>query len=102
MKKWENFIGAELGEFGYTCGMIELSKCPAVESRPGKLSGAWVFRGTRVPVEALLANLSAGATVDEFLDWFEGVSREQVTGFLDFLAHETRASLRLEAEAASA
>ena len=81
--------------------MIDLLKCPAVESRPGKLSGAWVFRGTRVPVEALFSNLSAGATVDEFLDWFEGVSREQVVEFLDFLGSETRA-VSLRPEAASA
>ena len=82
--------------------MIDLSKCPIVESRPGKLSGAWVFRGTRVPVEALLSNLSSGATVDEFVDWFEGVSREQVVEFLDFLARETRPVVRSPAEAVSA
>ena len=71
--------------------MIDFSKCPAVESRPGKLGGAWVFRGTRVPVDALLANLRAGATVDECLDWFEGITRQQVAEVLDFLARETRA-----------
>jgi uncharacterized protein (DUF433 family) len=82
--------------------MIDLSKCPVVESRAGKLSGAWVFHGTRVPVEALLLNLSSGATVDEFVDWFEGVSREQVVEFLDFLARESRAAARSPVEAVSA
>jgi uncharacterized protein (DUF433 family) len=52
--------------------------CEAVERHPDVLSGAWVFQGTRVPVAALFENLRDGATVDEFLEWFEGVSREQV------------------------
>jgi uncharacterized protein (DUF433 family) len=50
----------------------------AVERDPGKVSGAWVFRGTRVPVVALFENLRDGATVDEFLEWFPGVNRVQV------------------------
>ena len=49
-----------------------------VEQDPQKVSGAWVFRGTRVPVSALFENLRDGATVDEFLEWFPGVTREQV------------------------
>ena len=48
-----------------------------------RLSGAWVFKGTRVPVKALFENLEAGATLDEFLEWFEGVSREQAVVVLD-------------------
>ena len=48
------------------------------------MSGAWVFKGTRLPVRALFENLESGATVDEFLAWYEGVSREQV---LDVLHH---------------
>ncbi len=58
--------------------MIEWTTCAAVDRHPQKLSGAWVFRGTRVPVSALFSNLEGGATVDEFLEWFPGVSREQV------------------------
>jgi len=54
-----------------------------VEHDPGKLSGAWVFRGTRVPVTALFENLEDGATVDEFLSWFPGVPREQIEAVLD-------------------
>lgn len=71
--------------------MIDWSKCAAVESRPGKLGGKWVFKASRVPVEMLFANLSAGATVDEFLDWFEGITREQVAEVLEFVAKESQA-----------
>ena len=58
--------------------MIDWRTCPTVERSPGKVSGAWVFRGTRVPVRALFENLEDGATVDDFLEWFPGVTREQV------------------------
>jgi uncharacterized protein (DUF433 family) len=63
--------------------MIDWSQCTAVERIPGKVSGAWLFRGSRVPVKALFENLEAGATVDEFLEWFEGVSRDQVEAVLE-------------------
>jgi uncharacterized protein (DUF433 family) len=56
----------------------------AVESHPDILSGAWVFRGTRVPVAALFENLRDGATVDQFLDWFPGVQRADVEAVLDY------------------
>jgi uncharacterized protein (DUF433 family) len=55
----------------------------AVESLPGKVSGALVFRGTRVPVAALFENLRDGATVDQFLEWFPGVQREDVEAVLN-------------------
>jgi uncharacterized protein (DUF433 family) len=57
--------------------MLDWSQCPAVERSPDRVSGAWVFRGTRVPVAALFENLESGARVEEFLEWFPGVSREQ-------------------------
>ena len=63
--------------------MIDWTTCAAVERHPDRVSGAWVFRGTRVPVSALFSNLEGGATVDEFLEWFPGVSREQVTMALE-------------------
>lgn len=63
--------------------MFDWSLCPAVERTPDKLGGAWRFRGTRVPVSALFANLEGGATVDEFLEWFPGVTREQVNTVLE-------------------
>ena len=56
----------------------------AVESHHDKLSGAWVFRGTRVPVAALFENLRDGATVDQFLEWFPGVQRADVKAVLDY------------------
>jgi len=55
----------------------------AVERDPNKVSGAWVFRGTRVPLSALFENLRDGATVDEFLEWFPGVKRRQVEAVLN-------------------
>ena len=64
--------------------MLDRSQCPAVERIPGKVGGAWLFRGTRVPVRALFENLEGGARVDNFLDWFEGVTRDQVLTVLDF------------------
>lgn len=63
--------------------MLNWSQCPAVERHPEKVSGAWVFRGTRVPVRALFENLEAGARVDEFLEWFPGVARDQVEAVLE-------------------
>ena len=63
--------------------MLDWNECPAVERDPQRVSGAWVFRGTRVPVRALFENLEGGATVAEFLKWFEGVSREQVEAVLE-------------------
>ena len=63
--------------------MTNWETCSAVESVPGRLSGAWVFTGTRVPVSALFGNLAAGATVKDFLDWFPGVEEWQVTAVLE-------------------
>ena len=65
--------------------MTNWEKCSAVERDPNKLSGAWVFRGTRVPVSALFENLKDGATVEQFLEWFPGVEDGDVEAVL---AHE--------------
>lgn len=56
----------------------------AVEREPDKVSGAWVFRGTRVPVSALFENLRDGATIAEFLEWFPGVERAQIEAVLNY------------------
>lgn len=56
----------------------------AIERQPDKVSGAWVFRGTRVPVAALFENLKDGASINEFLEWFPGVTRAQVEALLDY------------------
>jgi uncharacterized protein (DUF433 family) len=63
--------------------MLDWSVCAGVERNPGKVSGAWLFAGTRVPVSALFENLEGGATIEEFLEWFPGVTREQVNAVLD-------------------
>jgi len=62
--------------------MLDWRQCAAVERSPGKVSGAWVFKGTRVPVKALFENLEGGARMDDFLEWFPGVTREQVEAVL--------------------
>lgn len=54
-----------------------------IERDPNVLSGEWVFRGTRVPVSAFFENLMDGASIDEFLEWFPGVHRDQVVAILD-------------------
>lgn len=58
--------------------MKQWSELAAVERHPDKVSGAWVFRGTRIPIAALFENLRDGASVVEFLDWFPGVTHDQV------------------------
>ena len=63
--------------------MLDWTQCTAVERVPGKVSGAWVFKNTRVPVRALFENLEDGATLNDFLAWFPGVSREQVEAVLE-------------------
>ena len=63
--------------------MLSWSSCKAVEQNPDVASGAWVFHGTRVPVHALFDNIEDGATVDQFLEWFPGVTRAQVEAVLD-------------------
>lgn len=64
--------------------MLDWGHCCAVERTPGKVGGAGVFRGTRVPVRALFENLEGGARIEEFLEWFPGVSREQVLAVLRY------------------
>ena len=58
--------------------------CPAVESVPGKVSGAWVLKGTRMPVSAIFENLEAGATLDNIMEWYDGLNREQVKAVIEF------------------
>ena len=64
-------------------GGLDWSQCPTVESVPGRLNGAWVFRDTRMPVSAVFQNLEAGATVDEITEWFD-ISKELVIEILEF------------------
>ena len=66
--------------------MTDWTTCPAVERNPRKISGAWAFKGTRVPVYTLFENLESGATVKEFLEWYPNVEEWQVA---TVLKHET-------------
>jgi len=70
---------------------LDWSQCPAVESVPGKVSGAWVFRGTRMPVAAVFENLEDGITIDELLELYDGLTREQVQAVLEFAAQSLQA-----------
>ena len=67
---------------------LDWSQCPAVESVPGKVSGAWVFKGTRLPVATVIENLE-DLSVDEVIEQFD-VTREQITAVLDFVADSLR------------
>ena len=65
---------------------LNWSQCPDVESVPGKLSGAWVLRGTRMPVSAIFENIEAGASINDLMEWFEGLDREQIKAVIAFAA----------------
>jgi uncharacterized protein (DUF433 family) len=73
---------------------LDWSQCPAVESVPGRVSGAWVFRGTRMPVATVFENLEDGMTIDELLETFQGLTREQVQAVLHFAARSLEAPAR--------
>jgi uncharacterized protein (DUF433 family) len=63
---------------------LDWSQCSAVESVPGKVSGAWVLQGTRMPVAAIFENIEAGANIDDIMEWFDGLDREQVKAVIEF------------------
>lgn len=64
---------------------LDWAQCPAVESIPGKVSGAWVLKGTRTPVKVLFENLEAGMSIDEVIEQFP-VTREQIDRLMAFVA----------------
>ena len=68
---------------------LDWSQCPAVESVPGKVSGAWVFKDTRMPVATVFDNLEAGLTVEEVMEEFS-VTREQINAVLHFAARSLK------------
>jgi hypothetical protein len=70
--------------------MIDWSTCQAVERDPERMSGAWLFRGSRVPISTLFENLEDGASVTDFVEWFQGVTLEQVQAVLH---HAARSAL---------
>ena len=65
--------------------VLDWSQCPTVESIPGKVSGAWLFRGTRLPVQVVIDNLASGASIDEVMEWFS-ISREEIVSALEFVS----------------
>jgi len=67
---------------------LDWSQCPAVESIPGKVSGAWVFKDTRMPVATVFENLE-DMSVEEVMEQFD-VTREQITAVLDFVAQSLK------------
>ena len=75
--------------------MTNWSECPAVEQTPGRVSGAWVFAGTRIPLFALYENLAGGATVHDFVAWFPGVEERQVRAVLEQEAKALRTAVEL-------
>ena len=75
----------------YHLSMIDWSSCSAVEQDPARVSGAWLFRGTRVPVAALFENLEDNASVHEFVDWFPGVTITQARVVLEYAARSAMA-----------
>ena len=74
--------------------MSTWENCAAIERHPDRVSGAWVFRGTRVPIAALFENLRDGASIEEFLAWFPGVERSHVEAVLDTEAEAARSPRR--------
>ena len=69
--------------------MVDWTTCKAVERDPARVSGAWVFLGTRVPISALFENLEDDASLHEFVEWFPGVTEEQAKAVLDHVARST-------------
>ena len=72
--------------------MIDWSSCSAVKRDLAKVGGAWLFRGTRVPIAALFENLEDDASVHEFVDWFPGVTITQARVVLDYAARSAMAT----------
>ena len=71
--------------------VLDWSQCPAVESVPGKRSGAWVFKDTRMPVATVFENLEAGSSIEEIIEQFH-VTRKQIVAVLDFAARSLDAT----------
>jgi uncharacterized protein (DUF433 family) len=76
----------KLAEGGTGFPALDWSQCPVVESVPGKVGGAWVFKDTRMPVSAVFGNLEDGIAIDELIELYDGLTRSQVEAVLDFAA----------------
>jgi uncharacterized protein (DUF433 family) len=76
---------------GKNMATLDWSQCSAVESIPGKVGGAWVFKDTRMPVSTVFENLESGASIEEIMEWFD-VTREQIVSVLEFVARSLDAT----------
>jgi len=74
--------------------VIDWSSCTALERDPQRMSGVWLFRGTRVPFESLFQNLEDGADVADFVRWFPGVVAEDVRTVLQHVARSLQVGVR--------
>ncbi len=90
---WKNAGYAESRGLGNSMESKNLgwAGCSAVEQDPLRVSGAWVFRGTRVPVAALFENLEDGVSITEFVDLFPGITVQQARLVLEHAAKSTAA-----------
>jgi len=77
---------------------LDWSQCSAVESIPGKVSGAWVFKGTRLPVSLIFENLEYGASIEEIIENYR-VTRDQIQAVLEFAARSAAAPAPVPADA---
>ena len=75
---------------GDAMAALDWSQCPAVESVLDKLGGTWVFKNTRMPVSAVFENLEDGLTIEELIELYDGLTREQIEAVLDFAARSLR------------
>jgi uncharacterized protein (DUF433 family) len=69
--------------------MVDWSRCPIVESDPQRVHGAWVFRNTRLPISIVFECLAKGATIDEIVGWYGGVTRAQIEEVIEFVAESS-------------
>ena len=81
--------------------LLDWSQCPIVESVPGRLSGAWVLRDTRMPISVIFENLEYGSSIEEIIENY-GVTREQIQSVLDFAARSAAPPLADPAQAIDA
>ena len=66
--------------------MVDWSQCSAVESDPQRVHGAWVLRGTRLPISIVFECLGKGASIDDIIEWYGGVTRDQIEQVINFVA----------------
>jgi uncharacterized protein (DUF433 family) len=71
---------------------INWSRCPLVESDPEKHHGSWVVRDTRLPISVAFGPIATGASIADVIDWYGGVSAEQITGLFIFVADSLEAA----------